>query len=78
MSDVKIHKSIISSQRDKIKMGYDELKENIVSFTIVQQIFLCYLDHIEVLIVLVVYCDFTHGMFLRKMPCPKWRNKIMR
>ena len=44
-------------------------------FTIVQHV-LCYLAHVDFLMMPVIYHGFTNYVFLCKMLCQKWRNKL--
>ena len=47
-------------------------------FTIVQHV-LCYLAHVDFLMMPVIYHGFTNYVFfLYKMPCQKWRNKTVK
>ena len=46
-------------------------------FTIVQPA-LCYLVHVDFLIIFVIYHGFIHHVFLCKLLCQKWRNKTVK
>ena len=46
----------------------------IIIFTIVQRD-LCYLVHVDFLMILVIYYGFTHYVFICKMLCQQLRNK---
>ena len=49
----------------------------IIDAIIVQHV-LCYLVHVDFLMILVIYHGFTHYVFLCKMLCQKWWNKTVK